>query len=987
MQDSTRIPTAEARGILLLTALLTAAALSLLAYSETNAQAQTPTATALSVPKLKAEATAHGVVLRWEAVSEAVRYELLDWWDTGTDWQPIGGDNLTGTSYTHTDVAAGTKYYYSIRAVNAAGETSDWQLDYASATAFAPAETETSTPTFTPTATATTGPGTSTPTITPTPTASALVAPALTAVATAQGVELSWEDAPDAERYILMTWWDVEIGWEPIGGVNLTGTSYTHTDVTVGTKYFYTISVVNAAGQTSNWLLEYASATALAPTEAGKSTSTPTATPTSTPTATPTSTPTATPTSTPTATPTSTPTATPTSTPTATPTSTPTATPTSTPTATPTSTPTATSAPTATSSPTASVLTAPALTARVTAYGVELSWEAAPDAARYALMTWWDREIGWQLIGGDNLTGTSYTHTDVTAGTKYFYTISVMNAAGRSSVWLLEYASATAVASTGAATPTVTTTFTPTPTITPTPATTERGALIALYEATDGDNWTRNDNWLTYEPLSSWYGVSTDLNGRVVRLELSGNGLNGPIPDLAALHRLEWLDLAGNDLTGPIPDLGALSNLAVLYLGHNQLAGPVPDLSTLSYLKSLGLNHNRLSGPTFDLHLFAGLQYLRLDNNHFTGPLPNLNDLTELVSLYLIGNRFCLAPGTSLSHTHNSVDAHLKSLNLANCTEAELSVFPAAPQNLTATAANSQVTLTWDAAANAAGYDLWAWNSLDRRWGPVGGFLTETTYTHYVPFDDRNHYYQVRARDANGVRGPWSARVWTSIFPLRFPPPPPSLGLHLFYQKYLKAGGVIVVAPTEVSDEKMVETGEIVAAMFSDNPELIENLLPKHFRVVIFRRNQAGEHINQLPELKDGYHHSLDHRGTAFETATGWAAAAQDDDEEERCYVLIHEFAHAIHFALKDQPVVHEFNTRLRDLYSTALAKGLWQDTYASTNFEEYWAETVTFWFQEFMREPVGLRGSNLEDYDPEIVKLIEEVFGEDATVPPYCKP
>ena len=937
MQGRTRIAITEARGILLLTVLLTAAALSLLAYSETDAQAQAPTATALSVPRLTAEATTAGVVLRWEAVADAVRYELLAWWDAGTGWQPIGGDNLTGTSYTHTEVTAGTKYFYSIRAVNAAGGTSDWLLDFASATALAPAETETSTPTVTPTATATTGAGSPTPTATPT--ASPLIAPALTAAAKAHGVVLSWEDAPDAVRYILLTWWDVEIGWKQIGGSNLTGTSYTHTEVTAGTKYFYTISVVNAAGQTSAWLPEYASATALGPTGAGTATPTATATATFTPTSAFTS--------------------------------------------------TSTSTVTATPIPPASALTAPALTAKATAHGVELSWEAAPDAVRYTLMTWWDKETGWLVIGGDNLTGTAYTHADVTAGTKYFYTINMVNAAGQSSSWLQAYASATAVALTGTATPTVTSTPgpTPTPTITLTPATTERGALIALYEATDGDNWTRSDNWLTYEPHSSWYGVFTDRYGRVVRLELSDNGLSGPIPDLAALQRLEWLELAVNELTGPLPDLAALSNLVVLYLGHNQLAGPVPDLSTLSYLKILGLNHNRLSGPIFDLHQFAGLNYLRLDNNDFTGPLPNLSDLTELAGLYLIGNQFCLAPGTSLSHVDSSVDAHLKSLNLATCTAAELAVFAAAPQNLTVTAANGLVTLTWDAAASAAGYDLWAWNSIDRRWGPIGGFLTETTYTHYVPFDNRNHYYQVRARDANGVRGPWSARAWTSIIPQRFPPPPTSLGLHLFYQKYLKAGGVIVVAPTEVSDEKMVETGEIVTAMFSDNPDLIEDLLPKHFRVVRFRRNQAGEHINQLPELKDGYHHSLDHRGTAFRTATGWAAAARDDDETERCYVLIHEFAHAIHFALQDQPVVHEFNARLLDLYNSALAKGLWRDTYASTNFEEYWAEAVTFWFQEFMREPVGLRGSMLEDYDPGIVKLIEEVFGEDATVPSYCKP
>ena len=79
-----------------------------------------------------------GVALRWGSVQGAVRYDLMAWWDAGTGWQPIGGDNLTGTSYTHTGVTAGTKYYYTIRAVNAAGGTSAWQLQYASETTVQP---------------------------------------------------------------------------------------------------------------------------------------------------------------------------------------------------------------------------------------------------------------------------------------------------------------------------------------------------------------------------------------------------------------------------------------------------------------------------------------------------------------------------------------------------------------------------------------------------------------------------------------------------------------------------------------------------------------------------------------------------------------------------------------------------------------------------------------------------------------------------------
>ena len=79
-----------------------------------------------AAPNLTARATPGGVVLNWNAVAHAVRYELWTWWDAGVGWQAIGGANLTGTTWTHAAVNAGTTYYYSIRALNAAGDASAW---------------------------------------------------------------------------------------------------------------------------------------------------------------------------------------------------------------------------------------------------------------------------------------------------------------------------------------------------------------------------------------------------------------------------------------------------------------------------------------------------------------------------------------------------------------------------------------------------------------------------------------------------------------------------------------------------------------------------------------------------------------------------------------------------------------------------------------------------------------------------------------------
>ena len=57
----------------------------------------------------------------------------------------------------------------------------------------------------------------------------------------------------------------------------------------------------------------------------------------------------------------------------------------------------------------------------------------------------------------------------------------------------------------------------------------DRAALVALYKATDGDNWTSKTNWLSDKPLGEWHGVWTNGQGRVRSLSLPRNQLSGTI--------------------------------------------------------------------------------------------------------------------------------------------------------------------------------------------------------------------------------------------------------------------------------------------------------------------------------------------------------------------------------------------------------------------------------------------------------------------------
>ena len=108
---------------------------------------------------------------------------------------------------------------------------------------------------------------------------------------------------------------------------------------------------------------------------------------------------------------------------------------------------------------------------------------------------------------------------------------------------------------------------------------TDRETLVALYNATDGENWNESNNWLSDAPLGEWEGVTTDYDdGRVTELSLFYNALSGEIPaELGNLSNLTVLWLTENALTGEIPAwLGSLSNLTKLHIGQNDLSGCIP---------------------------------------------------------------------------------------------------------------------------------------------------------------------------------------------------------------------------------------------------------------------------------------------------------------------------------------------------------------------------------------------------------------------------
>lgn len=108
------------------------------------------------------------------------------------------------------------------------------------------------------------------------------------------------------------------------------------------------------------------------------------------------------------------------------------------------------------------------------------------------------------------------------------------------------------------------------------------------------------------------------MNGSMIFLDLSYNGLNGAIPgSLGNMMYLQVLNLGHNELSGTIPEaFSGMKSIGALDLSNNQLSGGIPSgLGNLYSLADFDVSNNNLSGPIPTSGQLTTFPASRYDNN------------------------------------------------------------------------------------------------------------------------------------------------------------------------------------------------------------------------------------------------------------------------------------------------------------------------------------------------------------------------------------
>ena len=292
---------------------------------------------------------------------------------------------------------------------------------------------------------------------------------------------------------------------------------------------------------------------------------------------------------------------------------------------------------------------------------------------------------------------------------------------------------------------------------------------------------------------------------------------------------------------------------------------------------------------------------------------------------------------------------------------------------------------------------------LDFSFLPEGGRYTATLFVDGINADKQAEDYRMEKRIVDresrmklhlASGGGFAMKLELCPLRGRVTAVPEGKGIPSFYKKYIETEGLYVTSSERVSDEALLKACDIISLMLAKRPDVKAHMVKRGCHVMVIGKD---EETCDLPEFAHicNCEDSIKYWNWR---ARGFGGAPEDElssscgeenllalpqDKYVGENILIHEFAHLIH-TVGIVGVEPGFNDRLEALRQNAIRKGLWKDTYAVSNKEEYFAECVQSFFNcnRYADPANGVhnwvnRRAKLKSYDPDMYRLLQEYFYE----------
>ncbi len=209
-----------------------------------------------------------------------------------------------------------------------------------------------------------------------------------------------------------------------------------------------------------------------------------------------------------------------------------------------------------------------------------------------------------------------------------------------------------------------------------------------------------------------------------------------------------------------------------------------------------------------------------------------------------------------------------------------------------------------------------------------------------------------------------------------------------FYTQCDNAQGIVITAGSNVRPEAIQAAKDTLNTIMNClRPDVKERLVKAGARVTIIGANEL---LTDLPEFKK-YKGKLTDDGRKYNDVRGWTLGIISADGEERILKLssnqypkdynglTHEFGHLINFI--GIGFVGPETRELTRVYTTSMSNRLWDNTNASVDEKEFFAEMGTIIFGYHTDEVIpgfsnGINGpEELKAHDPESYKFLITVF------------